>query len=47
VALIGADPGMAEVLASVPDETAVNLSEIGHRVDSESGELAQTSEWFR
>jgi hypothetical protein len=47
VSLIGADPGMAEVLASVPDETAVPLTEIGHGVDSESGELTQTSEWFR
>jgi hypothetical protein len=46
VSLIGADPGMADVLASVPNETAVPLTEIGHGVDSESGELAQTAEWF-
>jgi hypothetical protein len=48
VSLIAADPGMADVLASVPDETAVPLSEIGHGVDSEdSSALAQTAEWFR
>jgi hypothetical protein len=31
----------------VPNETAVPLTEIGHGVDNESGELAQTAEWFR
>ena len=46
VALIGADPGMAEVLASTPNETAVPTSEIGHSVGSESNELAETAEWF-
>lgn len=30
IKLIGADPGMADVLASVPAETAVPLTEIGH-----------------
>jgi hypothetical protein len=46
VSLIGADPGMADVLAGVPNETAVPMTEIGHGVDNESGELAQTAEWF-
>ncbi|MDT5185810.1 MAG: hypothetical protein QOI29_3968 [Mycobacterium sp.] len=32
VTLIEADPGMADVLASVQDETAVSLSEVGHGV---------------
>lgn len=32
VDLITADPGMADVLASVPDETAIALTEIGHGV---------------
>jgi hypothetical protein len=30
VQLIEADPGMANVLASVPNETAVPMSEVGH-----------------
>jgi hypothetical protein len=30
VSLIAADPGMADVLVAVPDETAVPLKEIGH-----------------
>ena len=30
VSLLSADPGMADVLASIPNETAVPLSEIGH-----------------
>jgi hypothetical protein len=48
VNLIGADPGMAEVLASVPNETAVPLTEIGHSVGSEGIDgLAETAEWFR
>jgi Mu-like prophage I protein len=46
VSLIGADPGMADVLAGVPNETAVPMTEVGHGVDSESGELAP-AEWFR
>jgi hypothetical protein len=46
VSLIQADPGMAEVLASVPNETAVPLTEIGHSAGSE-GELIETAEWFR
>ena len=47
ITLIGADPGMADVLASTPDETAVPLSEIGHSVVGESSEMAETAEWFR
>jgi hypothetical protein len=46
VSLIGADPGMAEVLAAVPNETAVPMAEIGHGVATDEG-LAETSEWFR
>jgi hypothetical protein len=45
VSLIGADPGMAEVLASVPDETAMPMTEIGHGVANKEG-LAETAEWF-
>jgi hypothetical protein len=46
VSLITADPGMAEVLASVPNETAVQLTEIGHGVSSEDGQHAEAAEWF-
>ncbi|WP_369815635.1 hypothetical protein [Mycobacterium sp. 852002-40037_SCH5390672] len=31
--LIEADPGMAEVLASVPNETAVPMTELGHSLE--------------
>jgi hypothetical protein len=44
VTLIGADPGMADVLASTPDGTAVADERAGHGVAGEGGELA---EWFR
>lgn len=37
VNLITADPGMAEVLNNVPDETAVPMNEIGHSVSNEDG----------
>lgn len=37
VELITADPGMADVLASVPDETAVPLAEVGHAADKSTG----------
>ena len=33
VTLIEADPGMADVLAAVPNETAVPLIEVGHGTD--------------
>lgn len=50
VELLSADPGMGEVLASIPDETAVPLSEIGH-ANAESDVQAAGSEagigkWF-
>jgi hypothetical protein len=38
---------MAAVLASVPDKTAVPLSEIGHGVSSDDGAAAETVDWFR
>lgn len=43
--LIEADPGMAEVLASVPDETAVPLTEIGHGRGDEATDAAADA-WF-
>ena len=46
VSLITADPGMAQVLASVPDETVVPLTAIGHSVDSEDGSRGGAAEWF-
>jgi hypothetical protein len=46
VSLIEADPGMAEVLAAVPNETAVPLSEVGHSADVNTGDLADAAEWF-
>jgi hypothetical protein len=45
VTLIEADPGMADVLAAVPNETAVPLSEVGHSADG-TGDLAEASTWF-
>lgn len=45
VDLINADPAMADVLASVPDETAVSFTEIGHGVGTENGE-PPTGGWF-
>lgn len=42
--LITADPAMADVLASVPDETAVPLSEIGHGLGDE--ENHPRTDWF-
>lgn len=46
VDLISADPAMAEVLASVPDETAVALTEIGHSVGTETPEPPAGGSWF-
>lgn len=43
--LIEADPGMADVLASIPNETAVPLAEIGHGTDN-GGDLAEPAGWF-
>ncbi|WP_156296389.1 phage protease [Mycobacterium paragordonae] len=45
VTLIEADPAMAEVLASVPDETAVPLTEIGHGRGDEATD-APADAWF-
>ena len=45
VTLISADPGMADVLASVPDETAVPRTEIGHSADT--ADLTDAATWFR
>lgn len=45
VDLITADPGMADVLASVPNETAVPLVEVGHAADKVTGEPAESG-WF-
>jgi hypothetical protein len=44
VELIAADPGMAEVLATVPNETAVPISEVGHSADN--SDLAEPAPWF-
>jgi hypothetical protein len=46
VSLIAADRGMADVLAAVPDETAVPLKEIGHATDVDAEDLAEAAEWF-
>jgi hypothetical protein len=43
VTLIEADPGMADVLARTPDETAVPMTQIGHAADDG---LAQPARWF-
>lgn len=44
--LITADPGMADVLASVPNETAVPMTEIGHGVDSDGPPGQPHDQWF-
>jgi hypothetical protein len=48
VSLIGADPGMADVLAAVPDNT-LPVQELGHGQNPDpgaGGELAEPSTWF-
>lgn len=45
VDLISADPGMGEVLASVPNETAVPMSELGHSTEPDG--TTEEAEWFR
>ncbi|WP_318263132.1 hypothetical protein [Mycolicibacterium goodii] len=45
VELITADPGMADVLAAVPAETAVPMSEVGHAADTANGDRAESG-WF-
>jgi len=44
VDLITADAGMADVLASVPNETAVPMSEAGHA--TETSDIDQMPGWF-
>lgn len=46
VALIEADPEMANVLASTPDETAVPMTEIGHGVSNDGAPAGEQSAWF-
>ncbi|WP_224097756.1 hypothetical protein [Mycobacterium avium] len=46
VNLIEADPGMADVLAAVPAETAVPLTEVGHAADDGTEDLAERGGWF-
>ena len=43
--LITADPGMSDVLAKIPDETAVPLAEIGIG-GGDDADLAQPAKWF-
>ena len=45
VSLIEADPGMADVLAATPNETAVPLTEVGHSADN-TDDLAKPAAWF-
>lgn len=45
--LITADPGMADVLAGVPNETAVPMTEIGHGVGSDGAPgQPDRDQWF-
>lgn len=46
-ALIEADPTKADVLASLPDEFAVPLTEIGHGQGGEDDGITETAPWFR
>ena len=46
VTLISADQGMEQVLASVPAETAVPMSEVGHSHD-DPNDVTEPAEWFR
>lgn len=46
VQLIEADPGMADVLASTPPETAVPLAEIGHQAEMNGDRPDNGSGWF-
>jgi len=46
VTLIEVDPGMADVLAAVPDETAVPMSEVGHATDTGTGGVTDAAAWF-
>jgi hypothetical protein len=44
VSVITADPGMSEILAATPDETAVPLREMGHATEGQ--DLAEAATWF-
>ncbi|MGP4054174.1 hypothetical protein ACTWP6_05015 [Mycobacterium sp. 4D054] len=46
VSVIEADPGMADVLASYPNEMAVPMTQIGHAADTGTGDLDQPAGWF-
>ncbi|MCZ0732317.1 hypothetical protein [Mycolicibacterium iranicum] len=47
ITLIGADPGMADVLAKIPDETAAPIAEAGHGSNPDpAAELTDAAEWF-
>ncbi|KUH89799.1 phage protease [Mycobacterium sp. IS-1556] len=48
VSLIQADPGMADVLAGVPNETAVPMTEVGHSTDPahDQGDDEHERVWF-
>jgi hypothetical protein len=46
VELIEADPEMANVLASTPNEFAVPLSEVGHQAEMNGGERPNDTGWF-
>lgn len=46
VALITADPAMADVLNAVPDETATPMTEVGHSIDAPEGWQPPRDEWF-
>ena len=37
---------MADVLAAVPNETAVPLTELGHSVEASAEDLAERAAWF-
>lgn len=46
IALAAADPGMLDVLAATPDETAMPITELGHGIDL-TGDHPNADEWFR
>ncbi|WP_024448082.1 hypothetical protein [Mycolicibacterium iranicum] len=46
VTLIEADPEMADVLARIPDETAVPLTAIGHAASADSADVSEPAPWF-
>lgn len=46
VALIEADPAMADVLAAVPDEAVIPMSELGHSSGTGTADDADTGKWL-